>query len=79
MDRYQKASYQLGNLIELVVKAMFGIVIIFLIARELLKLVVGESAAQIISVILGIVILFATIVSKRIQKEILHFGNGGKK
>jgi O-antigen/teichoic acid export membrane protein len=79
MDRYQKASYSLGNLIELVLKAMVGIVVVYLLAKELLKLVFGESSAQIISAILGIVMLFAVIVSKRVRKEILHFGNGGRK
>jgi hypothetical protein len=77
MDRYQKASYGLGNLIELVVKAMFGIVIVYLITKELLKLVIGDLGAQIISIILGLTILFAVVVSKRIRKEILSFG--GKK
>jgi hypothetical protein len=74
MDRYQRASYHLGNLIELVIKSMFGIVVVYLIADALIKMVVGDLAAKIISSILGLVILFAIVVSKRIRKEILSFG-----
>ena len=76
MDRYQRASYSLGNLIELVVKAMFGIVIVYLIADALIKMIVGDLAAKIISAVLGLAFLFAIIVSKRIRKEILSFGRG---
>lgn len=75
MDRYQKASYSLGNLLELVIKAMFGIVIVYLIAKELVKIVIGNDlAAQVISAVLGITMLFAIIVSKRVRNEILSFG-----
>lgn len=75
MDRYQKASNSLGNLIELVIKAMFGIVIVYLIAKALIDVVINDKlAAQIIAAVLGLSVLFAIVVSKRIRKEILSFG-----
>lgn len=76
MDRYQNTSRELGSLIELVVKAMLGIFVVYFIARELISIVAGDLAAKIISVILGLAILFAVVVSKRVREDILHFGKG---
>ena len=73
-----KASNDLSDLIELVIKAMFGIVIVYLVAQALIEIVAGELAAQIIPTILGIAILFAVVVSKRVREEILAFGRNGR-
>jgi len=74
MNRYQKTSYELGALLELVIKAMFGIVIIYLVAKALIEIIVGPQGAKVISVILGLAILFAIVVSKRVRNEVLSFG-----
>jgi len=75
MSRYRKASNELGELFKLVVKAMFSIVFVYLIAQALLETIAGESVAKVISAILGIALLFAVVVSKRVQKEIRYFGH----
>lgn len=74
MGKYRGTINDLGELVELVIKAMFGIVIVYLVAQELIKIIWNEGAARIISIILGLVFLFATVISKRIRKEILDFG-----
>lgn len=78
MSKYiRETTRDLGDLIELVVKAMFGIVIVYLIAKALVPLVVGPGqTANIISAVLGIALLFAIVVSKRVRNEILSFGRG---
>jgi len=79
MSSIRKASNDLSDLIELVIKAMFGIVIVYLVAQALIEIVAGELAAQIIPTILGIAILFAIVVSKRVREEILAFGRNGRR
>lgn len=75
MHRLQRASLDLGYLIEFVVKAMFGIVIVYLIAKTLIDTIVGPSASKIVAEILSIALLFALIVSKRVRDEIMSFGH----
>ena len=74
MDRYKKTSHELSSLIELVIKAMFGIVIVYMIAQTLLETIAETSTAKVISAIIGIALLFAVVVSKRVREEILEFG-----
>lgn len=76
MNRIVQTTRDLGYLVELVVKGMIGIFIVYFIAKTLIELVVGPEAAKIISVILGLAIFFAIIVSKRIRREISEFGKG---
>jgi hypothetical protein len=76
MSRITKTTRDLGDLIELVVKAMFGIVIVYLIAKALLESVAGPEAAKILSAVLGIAILFSVVVSKRVRAELSAFGKG---
>lgn len=73
MNTTRKATRDLGDLMGLVVKAMFGIVIVYLIAKALIETIAGPQAAKIISAVLGIAILFAIVVSKRVREEILNF------
>lgn len=75
MGRFANVSNDLSELLELVVKAMFGIVIVYLIAKALIETIAGPSAAQIIAAILGIALLFAIVVSKRVREEIIGFGH----
>lgn len=70
----RKASRDLGDLVELVVKALFSIVIVYLIAEALIKIIVGEQAAKIIAAVMSIALLFSVVVSKRVRDEILAFG-----
>ncbi|MBA7676588.1 hypothetical protein ES703_84832 [subsurface metagenome] len=78
MSRIREATRDLEDLIELVFKAMFGIIIVYLIAKALIEIVAGPQAAKIISAVLGIAILFAIVVSKRVRDEILDFGKSKK-
>ncbi len=74
-EQVREATRDLGDLLELVVKSMSAIVIVYLIAKALLPLVVGSGlATNIISAILGIAFLFSVVVSKRVRNEILAFG-----
>lgn len=75
MSNIHNASRQLNHLIEFVVKAMVGIVIVFLIAQTLITIVAGPQVGKIISIILSIALFFAVIVSKRVRDEILAFGH----
>jgi len=73
-EQVRDTTTDLGDLIELVIKAMVGIVIVYLIAKALIEIVAGPLAAQIISAVLGIALLFAIVVSKRVRNEVLSFG-----
>ena len=75
----RKVIRNLGDLVELVVKAMFSIVIVYLIAKALIETIAGEQAAKVISAILGIGGLFIVIVSKKVREEILKFGKKNEK
>ena len=79
MNPIKQASNDLGYLLELVLKAMFGIVIVYLVAKALIEIVAGPLAANIISAILGIAMLFAVVVSKRVREEIMSFGKRRQK
>ena len=74
MNKFRRASNDLSDLLELVIKGMFAITIVYLVAKTLIEIIVGPFAAKIISLILGINLLFGIVVSKRISKEILSFG-----
>ncbi|MFH1181382.1 MAG: hypothetical protein V1702_00320 [Candidatus Woesearchaeota archaeon] len=74
MNPIKQTSIDLSYLLELVVKAMFAIVIVYLLAKSLIEIVAGPGAAKIISPILGIAGLFVVIVNKRVRDEIMAFG-----
>ena len=75
-EQVRQTSNDLGDLLELVVKAMFAIVIVYLIAKALVPLVVGPGpVANIISAVFGIAFLFAIVVSKRVRNDLVNFGN----
>lgn len=74
-EQVRETTNDLVDLIELVIKAIVGIVVVYLVAKALLPLIVGSGpTADIISGILGIVLFFVVIVSKRVRNEILSFG-----
>ncbi len=75
-ERTRQLNKDIGDLAELVIKSMFLIVIVILIAKALLPLLIGDSTiAKYASYVLGIAILFAIVVSKEVRKEILRLGN----
>lgn len=77
MNSIQSASRDLGFLVELVVKAMICIVIVYLVAVTLLPIVgITGIASKVCAALLDIVLVFVAGVSKRVRKEVMAFGHG---
>ena len=77
--RTRQLSNNIGDLAELVIKSMFLIVIVVLVAKALLPLLIEDpTIAKYASYILGITGLFVIVVSKEVRKEILNLGHGKK-
>ncbi len=75
----RQLSLDLSDLTELVIKAMFFIVIVILIAQQLIRMLGADTlTSNIISIILGIAMIFSIIISKRIKEEIISFGKSRK-
>lgn len=75
----RKLMKDIGDLAELVIKSMFLIVIVVLIAKALLPLLIEDpTIAKFASNILGLAGLFAVVVSKKVRQEIKDFGHDKK-
>lgn len=75
----RKLSNDITDLAELVIKSMFLIVIVALVAKELLLVLIKDQVIiKYTPYILGITGLFVIIVSKEVRKEILNLGHNKK-
>ena len=72
--RVQKVTEDLGDLTELVFKSIIAIVFVVFTAKVLLPFILDKTVSEVSSYIIGLVLLFCIIVSKRVRREILVFG-----
>jgi len=67
-----KTTDTITDLAQLAVRSMILITVVALVGKAMLQILVGESLANLGAVIIGIVSVFAIVVSKRVRQEILN-------
>jgi hypothetical protein len=74
--RARKLTNDITDLGELIIKSLFIITMVVLMAKTLLPIIFGETIfVKYASYLIGVIGVFIIVVSKEVRKEILNLGH----